>query len=127
MSDTPKTPEYYEELDKMELFADDSILKIARGEVANFVTELGAQKLRDDLEFSQKGVEDSLQPFFTELFQILPTATVVETSGGEVAFFKEFLTPDEERRAYMISICKEGSSNKVANIEPNLTAKDAVS
>jgi hypothetical protein len=127
MTDEPKSPEYYEELDRMELFADDSILKIARGEVREFIKELGSQKLRDDLTFSQKSVEDTLQPFFTQLFQILPTATVVETNGGEVAFFKEFLTGEEERKAYMISICKEGSSNKVANIEPNLTAKDAVS
>jgi hypothetical protein len=127
MPDSAKSPEYYEELDKMELFADDSILKIARGEVENFISEVGSQKLRDDLDFSQKGVEDSLKPFFAELFQILPTATVVETSGGEIAFFKEFLTPNEERKAYMISICKEDSSNKVANIEPNLTTTEAVS
>ncbi len=127
MSDTTPTPEYYEELDKMELFADDVVLRIARGEVGKFIDSFGSKKLRDDLAFSQKGVEEVLQPFFGELFQILPTATVVETSGGEVAFFKEFLTGDEKRKSYMVSVCKEDSSNKVANIEPNLTATEAVS
>lgn len=127
MPDTTPTPEYYEELDTMELFADDVVLRIARGEVGNFIESFGSKKLRNDLDFSQKGVEETLLPFFAELFQILPTATVVETTGGEVAFFKEFLTGDERRKSYMVSVCKEDSSNKVANIEPNLTAKEAVS
>lgn len=127
MSETTHSPEYYAELDKMELFADDTVLKIVRGETAGLVSAYGSKSLRSDEGYAQGVVEEKLQPFFAELFQILPTATVVETTGDPVLFFKEFLTGAEERKCYMVSVVMEDGACKLVNIEPNLAATDAVS
>jgi hypothetical protein len=116
----PHSPEYYANLDKMELFADDKVLAIARGETTNFIKNFGSKQLVEDLSYSQSMVDNNLKSFFIELFQIMPTATVVETDHS-ILFFKQFQDSREKLHAYMVGVVEEEGQYKIANIEANMT------